>query len=430
MPGFVAGERAGPTPSQMPTQMPTQIPTPSADLVRRTQVVRQAIYDAKRSVVAFQLLFRCADDGASSTEQGTSQLIASTLGAFDVESIAAGRPVFVNLTRSFVTGVIPIPLDPSRLVVEIDGSMVADRELAVGVRTLAENGYRIAVNGVEAGPAHAGLLDVADFVGVDVAGLSSPAVPTLVEQARDGGASLIASGIEDVDTLRRCQALGFELFRGPFLQRPSIIEGRSLSPIQLVCVRLLGLLNDEDASMSQLEQLVGVDPGLSMRLLRTANSAASGVRSEVTSLRQAIVLLGPPRLRAWVVLTLLEGGATRERTDDLWNVLARAIACQKLAPGEPDLGYTVGLLYGCAELLGVDAESVANGSGLSGRARGGLVERVGPAGSALSAVIAHENDDMNALTATGLMPFDVSRAYLEALSESLTLIHGLSAPPD
>ncbi|MBL8932880.1 MAG: HDOD domain-containing protein [Kineosporiaceae bacterium] len=30
-----------------------------------------------------------------------------------------------------------------------------------------------------------------------------------------------------------------------------------------------------------------------MRLLRTANAASSGLRSEVTSLRQAIALLGP-----------------------------------------------------------------------------------------------------------------------------------------
>ncbi len=33
--------------------------------------------------------------------------------------------------------------------------------------------------------------------------------------------------------------------------------------------------------------------GLVMRLLRTANAASSGLRSEVTSLRQAIALLGP-----------------------------------------------------------------------------------------------------------------------------------------
>ena len=238
---------------------------------------------------------------------------------------------------------------------------------------------------------------------------------SLVESVRSGGATLLAGNIGDAQTLQRCEALGFELFEGPYLQRPSVLEGRTLSPIQLVCVRLLNLLGDEETPTRQIEQMVGSDPGLSMRLLRTANSAASGARTEITSLRQAIVMLGPRRLRAWVVLTLLEGGATRNRTDELWSILARAFACQRLAPREPELAYTVGLLSGCADLLGVDVDAVAAGAGVGAQTRAALTQRVGQAGAALAAVLAHEADDVEAVTATGLVPFDVSRAYLESL---------------
>ncbi len=405
--------------------VPAPRAAPSPDLVRRTLVLRQAIYDASRSIAAFELLFRCSahDDSA---EQGTSQLIASTFGAFDIESISAGRAVFVNFTRAFITGVIPIPLDPGEVVVEIDESMVPDHELVLGVRALIDAGYRVALRNYRGDVGQGVLLDLADFVALDVTRTPVGMLTGLIEQVRQVGATLIAGGITDEATLQRCQAMGFELFQGPFLQQPRVIEGKTLSPIQLVCVRLLNLLSDEDSPRSRIEQLVGNDPGLSMRLLRTANSASSGVRSEVTSLRQAIVLLGPRRLRAWVVLTLLEGGATRNRSDELWSILARAIACQKLSHAEPDLAYTVGLLSGCADLLGVDAESVASGSGVGGAARAALVERTGMAGVALTAVLAHENDDVTGVTATGLVPLDVSRACLEALSEALTVVHGLT----
>lgn len=416
-----AGQPAAPGQARVPAPR-----TAAADLVRRTLVLRQAIYDVSRSVVSYELLFRCDDPDSPGVEQGTSQLIASTFGAFDVESIAAGRPVFVNFTRAFITGVIPIPLDPGEVVVEVDESMVPDHELLLGLRHLIESGYRVALRDYRGTPGQASLVELADFVGIEAGALPATTVAVLAAQVRESGATLVATGIEDDATLRQCDQLGFELFQGPYLARPSVIEGRTLSPLQLVCVRLLNLLSDEDAPVPRIEQLVGADPGLSMRLLRTANSASSGLRHEVTSLRQAVVLLGPGRLRAWVVLTLLEGGATRSRSEELWSILARAIACQRLATAETDLAYTVGLLSGCADLLGMDAEEVASGAGVGLATRDALVEHTGPAGLALTAILAHEAEDVDGVAATGLVPLDVSRAYLEALSESLTVVSSLT----
>lgn len=400
---------------------------PRSDLVRRTRVGRQAIYDAERSVVAYELLFQAGTSGGEEVagEQATSQLIATTFGTFGLDTIAAGRPVFINFTRAFLTGVIPIPVEPENVVVELVESMAVDHELLLGLRTLKEAGYRLALQGYRGDVAHGVLLDLADFVAIDVASVPDPGLTDLVARARSGGATLLATGIDSAAVLTRCVALGFELFQGGHLQRPSVLEGRTLSPIQLVCVRLLNSLGDPDVPIGSIEQMVGSDPGLTLRLLRTANSASHGLAAEITSLHQAIVLLGPRRLRSWVVLTLLEGGASRGRSDDLWSVLARAFACKRLATHESDLAYTIGLLSGCADLLGSDPAEVASGAGIGAQARAALLDGDGEAGRALTAVLAHEQDDMDAISATGLVPFDVSRAYLESLSESLTIVHGL-----
>ncbi|MFZ0159448.1 MAG: HDOD domain-containing protein [Kineosporiaceae bacterium] len=424
-PGQVAGEPGAAVPSPREGG--------HADLVRHTRVGRQAIYDAERRIVSYELLFRSgaaeADDGAAvGGDQATSQLIASTFGTFGIDALANGRPVFINFTRAFVTGVIPIPVEPENVVVEIGERMVIDHELLLGLRNLAEIGYRIALKGYRGDVAHGVLLGMADFVAINVDDVPSGMLGALVEAARSSGATLLASDISDAATLQRCIALGFELFQGSFLQRPSVLEGRTLSPIQLVCVRLLNQLGDPEVPIQKIEQMVGSDPGLTMRLLRTANSAANGARNEITSLHQSIVLLGPRRLRSWVVVTLLEGGRMRSRTDELWSVLARAYACQRLATRESDLAYTVGLLSGCADLLGSEPAEVAEGAGIGQQARAALLDGVGEAGRALNAVLAHERDDLDAIAGTGLAPFDVSRAYLESLSESLTVVHGLTSP--
>jgi len=398
------------------------------DLVRTVRVGRQAIFDANRQVSSFQLLFRAREgiSGMLAGEQATSQVIASTFGTFGLDVISDGRPVFINFTRAFLTGVIPLPVEPENVIVEVVDQQVADHELMLGLDELRAAGYRIAVGNYRGEPARSGLLEVADFVGIDVMAVPSLHLVGLVGAVRAAGATLLATNIEDEPTFAHCESLGFELFQGTHLGKPAVVERRTLSPSQLICVRLLNELGDPDLSMNRIEQMVGSDPGLTLRMLRTANSATSGAKHEVTSLRQAMVLVGPRKLRSWVVLTLLEGAATKNRSDDLWNVLARAQTCQRLATHTPEMAFTVGLLTGAAELLGTDVTTVADGSGIGAEARTALIEGGGEAGRALTAVLAHERQDVDGIERTGLAAFDVSRAYLESLSASISLVHDLT----
>lgn len=397
---------------------------PRAGLVRNVRVGRQGIYDVNRALLAYELLFRSYDGLADSTvagERATSQVIASTFGTFGLDNIANGRPVFINFTRAFLTGIIPIPVEPAGVVVEVLDVSV-DAELLTGLAALREEGYRVAVADYRGRPERHALLDLVDYVKVDV-GLNPPELlAEIAAEVRAYDAALVATQVNDESTFAACVELGFELFQGPMLQRPTVLERRTLSPSQLICVRLLGDLSDPDARIERIEQMVGSDPGLTLRLLRTANSAASATVTDVTSLRQALVIIGPRRLRSWVVLTLLEGGASTSSSEGLWSVLARAFTCQRLGGARADLAFTIGLLSGAAELLGVEPEVIADGAGINAEARRALLEGDGEAGQALVAVLAHERDDEEGVASTGLLMFDVSRAYLESLSESLKLV--------
>jgi EAL and modified HD-GYP domain-containing signal transduction protein len=405
----------------------------TADLVRRVRVTRQGVYDARRRLVGYRAAFsiaavpgqRSGDSAERDHVPSSTQAVAAAFGTFGVDTLTDGKPLFARLPRPFVTGIVPVPADPAALVLDLGPHTFADAELLAGLTRLRREGYRVAVSEHTGDPARAALADVADFVSLSVAALPPLVVPGLVAACRAGGATLIAADVEDAGTFAHCVELGFDLFEGRYLQRPMLLERRVLTPSQLVCARLLGELADPDLPQARIEQLVGSDPGLTLRVLRTANSAASGASSELSSLRQALVLLGPRRLRSWVVLALLDGGTARDVSDDLWAVLARAHACQRLAGEHRDLGYTVGLLSGAAELLGAAAADVAEGAGLGPQARSALLDGDGDAGRALAAVLAHERDDADAVSRTGLAPLDVSHAYLESLRDSLQIVHDL-----
>ena len=61
---------------------------------------------------------------------------------------------------------------------------------------------------------------------------------------------------------------------------------------------LIRTLSDEDVTLAQVRDLIAKDPVLTAKLLRLANSAASGMRREVSTLDAAIAMLGLAQVRA------------------------------------------------------------------------------------------------------------------------------------
>lgn len=70
-----------------------------------------------------------------------------------------------------------------------------------------------------------------------------------------------------------------------------------LPTISEVAQGLIKTLNNEDATVSEVRALIAKDPALSAKLLRLANSAQFGLRREVSSLDEAINLVGMSKVR-------------------------------------------------------------------------------------------------------------------------------------
>ncbi len=65
--------------------------------------------------------------------------------------------------------------------------------------------------------------------------------------------------------------------------------------------KLLGLIDDPAMRVSQIEEILRQDPGLTANVLRLANSAYFGIPSKIGSIRQAVILLGLKRLIQMVI---------------------------------------------------------------------------------------------------------------------------------
>jgi len=130
----------------------------------------------------------------------------------------------------------------------------------------------------------------------------------------------------------------------------------SLSTIPLVAVRILNATNNPNAGIRDLVEVVESDPALMLRCLKVVNSACFGMRRRVTSLTQAIGLLGFTRIRD-IALTNSVAGVFRKdciignyRRLGLWaHMVATAICSELVADASRATGcedsYVAGLLH-------------------------------------------------------------------------------------
>jgi EAL and modified HD-GYP domain-containing signal transduction protein len=230
---------------------------------------------------------------------------------------------------------------------------------------------------------------------------------TNVKYLKNWPVKLLAEKVEYIDQAMHCQGLGFDLFQGYYFARPVILTGKRADTSKLALMRLIGLVL-EDADTPEIEQVFKHDPSLSYNLLRLVNSVAMGMRNRISSLRQAIVVLGRQQLQRWLQLLLfvnpggdmhsplLELAATRGKLMELL-----AIAQSPQNRDSHDRAFMTGIMSLLDTLLGMPMEEVVKQVSLASDVEKALLNHEGMLGNLLLLVEKLEQNDFDA--AEGLL---------------------------
>lgn len=131
----------------------------------------------------------------------------------------------------------------------------------------------------------------------------------------------------------------------PDAELKQMLDGYTLPTFPAIYLEALQQVRDDNSSSATLADTLATDPGLTMRLLRTVNSAAFGLRSEIQSVHHAVSLLG----RANVESMLL------------------SLASHAALPSEPLRGFEPGRFWKTAARRAATARALADCSDPSGR---------------------------------------------------------------
>lgn len=96
----------------------------------------------------------------------------------------------------------------------------------------------------------------------------------------------------------------------------------ALPPLPAVALKVMQVAQDPRSSASDLAMVVNTDPGLSARILRVVNSAAYRRANEVTSVQQALVVLGFVQARNIAISSAITSAYTPDALNALFRISA------------------------------------------------------------------------------------------------------------
>src|SRR5579863_3235540 len=133
---------------------------------------------------------------------------------------------------------------------------------------------------------------------------------------------------------------------------------KDLPPYRPVARKLMMLTAKADVPLDDVQRVLRADAAFTADVLRLANSPLIGMRAQIKSVLQAVMMLGLERIKALsttlALRTFLTGGVPDEALQACWrHNLATAILCDRLARilhQDSDVCYTAGLLHDIGRL--------------------------------------------------------------------------------
>lgn len=386
-----------------------------------TYVARQPIFDASLTVIGYELLFRAnaTSTGADYADASvaTSNVLVSTFSDIALEPLLEDKPAYVNVTRDLLLRDIPHLLSPERIVIEIAEEEATDPDAQFALDEMRRQGYHIAVDNWSPSEPSSVLVDLASTVKIDMSSITPENAASIVKTIHDTGAVALAAKIETREELETCKAAGFDQFQGYFLSKPKTVEHHTLIQSSVELLRLLKALQDPDSSAKDLADIIRRDIGLSVRILRVANTALCALPRRVESITEAVMMLGTRQIARWAVLFSVASASAKPPALTATG-LARARMCELLAQHQrhqpTQAFFTVGLFSVLDALMDLPMHQVLDALPLSSDLNDALLHRKGPLGDTLSVACAYEIGDWAHIDRVEIDHRVVRKAFVDA----------------
>ncbi len=295
---------------------------------------RQPILDVESSTFGYELLFR---DGAEKLisnrgdDSATLNVIDNSTLSTDLNTLSGNKKVFINFTEKLLLEGFWSALPNNSVIIELLENINPSNDVYEVCKTIKQNGYMLAIDDFRYSSKWDPIIEIADIIKIDIKSASVQEVEAYAKKFNNKEVKLLAEKVETLQEFQWTEKIGYKYFQGYYFGKPEIIKSEQIPTSRMTKLRLINEVNKPDFEFSKAEALLKHDPGLILKLLRYVNSAALGLRNEVSGIRQALTMIGQRELKKWISILAVSAFTEKKPKELMHTVVKRGQFCELLA---------------------------------------------------------------------------------------------------
>lgn len=299
-------------------------------------MARQAIYDNNNESIAYELLHRSTKENKFDTsidgDSATMKLISNSI-AIGLNELTRDKRAFINFTEKLILNEYPTILPKDKIIIEVLESVEATLEIVNMLKGFKEKGYSLALDDVTYNSKYWAFGPVFDIYKIDFKA-------TTVKQRKDiilgirvfnPKAQFLAEKIETEEEYNEAKSYGYSYYQGYFFSKPIMLSGQDMPIRNFTCFKIMIELLNENYNLDKIEALIKADMGISYKIIKLVNSAAFTFNNKISSIKQAIVLIGKEELSKLLTIITISEMESRNEREITRTTVVRAKFCEKIA---------------------------------------------------------------------------------------------------
>jgi c-di-GMP-related signal transduction protein len=399
-------------------------------------VARQPIFNREKKIYGYELLFR---EGMSNFFTGidgntaTSKVLSNSFLSIGIEELTGNHLAFINFTRDLLLQYIPRLFSRERLVIEVLEDIKPDKDIVEVCKDLSQKGYQVALDDFFYRPDMKELIAIANIIKFDFRSTKPEDMEKVIKKISRDKLHLLAEKVESYEEFEIALKMGFEYFQGYFFSKPEILKGKDVSSIQMNLLEIMSEINKPDFEFKKVEGIITKDVSISYKLMRYMNSAYFRRASKISSIKEAIILLGEKGIRNFLSLIAMTKLAENKPDELIRTSIIRAKFCElvgtlcRCGMDTPEL-FTLGLFSSIDAILDDTMENLMKKLPLADELKNALVKREGGIYSYLVLAMSYEKGDWDGVIRwsedMGVDINELPKIFLDAISwaDAITLL--------
>lgn len=335
-------------------------------------VCKQPIFNRLDELECYDLYYRSKqfttleDDSV----QATIELLINTLLSFEYDKSLQNKLFFTKFPQELLLNDFLDTFEHEQLIIELAENVTLSSNFIQRMTHIKSSGFQIAINGatLEQDPILLNeLLRYIDFCAIDLDSYNEKQQKFLKQQLliHHPNIRLLARNVHSREEFEKLKNGGFVLFQGSYFTEPETFSTKEIPAVVSNYFELLALFNEEIPSIGEITEIIEQDVSLSYKILQLASNASNQIYTNITSIRQAIMIIGLMHLQKWIYLLALRDNKPQQSDIELEMLrtsLLRAKICEQLARNKRLTNHTeyflTGMFSNIDSLLGRTMEQI------------------------------------------------------------------------